>query len=171
MGAIASQITSLTIVYSTVYSDADQRKHQSSASLAFVRGIHRMTSSWADAVMTKFRSGICHRPARRIPIYRFSLTSLLLGRSVMYTNWMVINIKLIRRKILRSVYQWMTSFDQNDMWWNTHFIMIRRKSNHTAFSWFQLFSSLCHHDHKNLHFTHRPNNHFSIEIKRQSCIL
>ena len=41
MDAIASQITSLTIVYSTVYSDADQRKHQSSASPAFVRGIHR----------------------------------------------------------------------------------------------------------------------------------
>ena len=39
--AIASQITSLTIVYSTVYSDADQRKYQSSASLAFVWGIHR----------------------------------------------------------------------------------------------------------------------------------
>ena len=41
MGTIASQITSLMIVYSTVYSDADQRKHQSSASLTFVRGIHR----------------------------------------------------------------------------------------------------------------------------------
>ena len=41
MGEIASQVTSLTIVYSTVYSDADQRKHQSSPSLAFVRGIHR----------------------------------------------------------------------------------------------------------------------------------
>ena len=41
MGAIASQITSLTVVYSTVCSDAEQRKHQSSASLAFVRGIHR----------------------------------------------------------------------------------------------------------------------------------
>ena len=41
MGMIASQITSLTIVYSTVYSDADQRKHQSSTSLAFVWGIHR----------------------------------------------------------------------------------------------------------------------------------
>ena len=41
MSAIASQITSLTIVYSIFYSDADQRKHQSSASLAFVRGIHR----------------------------------------------------------------------------------------------------------------------------------
>ena len=41
MGTMASQITSLTIVYSTVYSDADQRKHQSSASLAFVWGFHR----------------------------------------------------------------------------------------------------------------------------------
>ena len=41
MGTIASQITSFTIVYSTVYSDADQRKHQSSESLAFVWGIHR----------------------------------------------------------------------------------------------------------------------------------
>ena len=41
MGTIASQITSLAIVYSTFYSDADQRKHQSSTSLAFVRGIHR----------------------------------------------------------------------------------------------------------------------------------
>ena len=41
MGTMASQITSLTIVYPTVYSGADQRKHQSSASLAFVRGIHR----------------------------------------------------------------------------------------------------------------------------------
>ena len=35
MGAIASQITSLTIVFSIVYLDTDQRKHQSSASLAF----------------------------------------------------------------------------------------------------------------------------------------
>ena len=40
-GAIAALITSLTFVYSTVYSDADQRKHQSSASLAFLCGIHR----------------------------------------------------------------------------------------------------------------------------------
>ena len=41
MSTMASQITNLTIVYSSVYSGADQRKHQSSASLAFVRGIHR----------------------------------------------------------------------------------------------------------------------------------
>ena len=41
MGSMAFQITSLAIVYPTIYSDVDQRKHQSSASLAFVRGFHR----------------------------------------------------------------------------------------------------------------------------------
>ena len=68
MGAIASRITSLTIVCTIVYSGADQRKHQSSASLAFVRRIHRapvnsphkrpvtrkclhlMTSSWTVSI-------------------------------------------------------------------------------------------------------------------------
>ena len=69
MGAIASLITSFTIVYSTVYSDPDQRKHQSSASLAFVWGIHRgpvnSPHKWPvtrkmfpfdDVIMTVFRS-------------------------------------------------------------------------------------------------------------------
>ena len=45
MSTMASQITSLAIVYSavnsSVHSGADHRKHQSSASLACVRGIHR----------------------------------------------------------------------------------------------------------------------------------
>ena len=41
MTTMTSQITSLTAVYSIVYSDADQRKHQSSTSLAFMRWIHR----------------------------------------------------------------------------------------------------------------------------------
>ena len=41
MSAMASQITSSSIVYSTVSSGADQRKHQSPAPLAFVSGIHR----------------------------------------------------------------------------------------------------------------------------------
>ena len=44
MSPMASQITSLTIVYSRAYSGTNQRKYQSSASLAFVRGIHR----WPD---------------------------------------------------------------------------------------------------------------------------
>ena len=65
MGAMASQITSFKIVYSTVYSGTYQRKYRSSVSQAFVQGIHRgpvnsphkwpvtrkcshlMTSSWA----------------------------------------------------------------------------------------------------------------------------
>ena len=77
MTTMASQITSLTVIYSTVYSDADQRKHQSSASLAFVWGIHRdrwiprtkgqlrgkcfhlMTSSWfKGAVSYRFSQGL-----------------------------------------------------------------------------------------------------------------
>ena len=41
MSTSASQITSLTIAYSTVYAGADQTKNQSPASLGFVRGIHR----------------------------------------------------------------------------------------------------------------------------------
>ena len=69
MDTIASQITSLTIVYSTVYSDADdQRKHQSSASLAFVWGIHRgpvnSPHKWKmfpfdDVIICYFGSGYC----------------------------------------------------------------------------------------------------------------
>ena len=79
MTTIASLITSLAVVYSAVYSDADQRKHQSSASLAFVWGIHRdrwiprtkgqlrgkcfhlMTSSWgrdAGCMYTLYMFGI-----------------------------------------------------------------------------------------------------------------
>ena len=50
MGTIASQITSLTIVYSKVYLGADQRKHQSSMSLTFVWGIHRWLTSNAANV-------------------------------------------------------------------------------------------------------------------------
>ena len=41
------QITSLTIIYSNVYSGADQRQQQSSASLAFVSGIHRYSTQKA----------------------------------------------------------------------------------------------------------------------------
>ena len=41
MGTMGSKITRLTIAYSTVYSDTNQRKHQSSAPLTFVGGTHR----------------------------------------------------------------------------------------------------------------------------------
>ena len=58
MTTMASQITSLTVVYSTVYSDADQRKHQSSASLAFVWGINR--DRWIPRTKGQLR-GKCFR--------------------------------------------------------------------------------------------------------------
>ena len=48
MSAMMSKITSLTIVYSIVYSSRDQRKHQSSPSLAFVRWIHRWPAQMAS---------------------------------------------------------------------------------------------------------------------------
>ena len=73
MSAMASQSTSLAIVYSTVYSGADQRKHQSSASLAYVRGIHRWPVNSPrkrpvtqkmfpldDVIMTWFHSKPCY---------------------------------------------------------------------------------------------------------------
>ena len=58
MTTMASQITSLTIVYSTVYSDADQRKHQSYASLAFVWGIHR--DRWIPRTKGQLRGKCFH---------------------------------------------------------------------------------------------------------------
>ena len=55
---MASQITSLTIVYSIVHSDADQRKHQSSVSLAFVWGIHR--DRWIPRTKGQLRGKCFH---------------------------------------------------------------------------------------------------------------
>ena len=58
MTTITSQITSLTSVYSTVYSDVDQRKHQSCASLAFVWGIHR--DRWIPRTKGQLRGKYFH---------------------------------------------------------------------------------------------------------------
>ena len=58
MTTIASQITSLAVVYSTVYSDPDQRKYQSSASLAFVWGIHR--DRWIPRTKGQLRGKCFH---------------------------------------------------------------------------------------------------------------
>ena len=72
MSAMASQITGVLIVYSTVCSCADQRKHKKYASLAFVRRVHRwpvnsphkgqvklkyfhlMTSSWLTTILSSW---------------------------------------------------------------------------------------------------------------------
>ena len=82
MWAIASQITSLTIVFSTVYSDVDQRKHQSSASLAFVQGIHRgpVNSPHKRPVTRKMF------PFEDVIMSRFSLYSNMTGRT-QHVSW------------------------------------------------------------------------------------
>ena len=71
MGAMASQITSLTIVYSTIYWGADKKKHQSSASLAFVWGIHRgpvnSPHKWpVTRKMFPFDDAVFHTPKKGI---------------------------------------------------------------------------------------------------------
>ena len=74
MSPMASQITSLGIVYSTVYSGADQRKHQSSASLTFVRRIHRWPVNsphkWpVTRKMFPFDDVIMRNPKRKVYIW------------------------------------------------------------------------------------------------------
>ena len=78
MSAMASQITSLTIVYSTVYSGTHQRKHQSFTSLAFVRGIHRWPGNSPHKgpitrKMFPFDDVIMHPDPSHHPIYLFPL--------------------------------------------------------------------------------------------------
>ena len=129
MGAMAFQTTSLTIVYSTVYSGADQRKHQSSASLAFVRGIHRwpvnsphkgpvtrkmfpfddvimvsifsggLFGSWQ--VTTKAEPGYGKRNRTLIMIY------LYIKKIIVYMNTSLISINWI--------------IDTNKSWWKSYF--------------------------------------------------
>ena len=77
MGSMASQITSLAIVYSAFYSGADQRKYQNSASLAFVRGPVNSPQKWPvtrkmfpfDDVIMKWRLFVqafqCFRASQR----------------------------------------------------------------------------------------------------------
>ena len=74
MTMMASQITSFKVVYSTVYSEADQRKHQSSASLAFAWGIHR--DLWIPHTKGKFRGKCFHlMTSSCIAIHNISKTS------------------------------------------------------------------------------------------------
>ena len=80
--AISSLITSLTIVYSTNYSDADQRKHQSSTSLTFVWGIHRgpVNSPHKWSVTRKMF------PFDHVIMYNFMLTAAMLTQWVIRLN-------------------------------------------------------------------------------------
>ena len=107
MDTIASQITSLTIVYSTVYSDADQRKYQSSSSLAFGRGIHqrpvnsphnwpvtRKMFQFDDVIMvyakgshqSEVESGLSNELAQRRPPFTHSADEMAAISQTMFLN-------------------------------------------------------------------------------------
>ena len=89
MTSMASQITSLMVVYSTVYSDADQRKQQSSASLAFVWGIHRdrwiprtfptQTASYAENVSIWWRLHVDSDVLLKIAITGYHINAMICG--------------------------------------------------------------------------------------------
>ena len=76
MGAMSSQITSITTVYSTVYSGADRRKHQSSALLAFVRRIHR----WPMYFIFISRQQVSHETSWHGSFFR--ITGPFWGKSI-----------------------------------------------------------------------------------------
>ena len=73
MSKMASQITSFSIVCSTIYTGADQSKHQSSASLAFVQGIHRwpVNSPHKGPVMRKM----------------FPFDDVIMHNKIVYKHW------------------------------------------------------------------------------------
>ena len=79
MTTIASQITSRTVDCSTVYSDADQIKHQSSASLAFVWGIHR--DRWIPRTNGQLRGKCFHLMT--------SSWYMSLGWTIVHGSWTV----------------------------------------------------------------------------------
>ena len=99
MSPMASQITSLGIVYSTVYSGSDQRKHQSSASLAFVQRIHR---------------GPVNSP-QKWPVTRkmFSFDDVIMGTAKILFHFGVIFFLVIQHKYTRD-----SSLRPSDAMWH-----------------------------------------------------
>ena len=58
MDVMTSQVISLMIVYSTVYSATDHRKHQSSVSLAFVRSGNSPVTGEFPAQMATYTENV-----------------------------------------------------------------------------------------------------------------
>ena len=118
MSAIAPQIPGVLIIYSIVCSD--QRKHQSSAALAFVRGIHRwpvnsphkwqvtrkclhlMTSSWVLCVLSSRKHTT--QPYTEIKCILVdigdTLQCILLANATYSTNGVFISINLYAMRFI-----------------------------------------------------------------------
>ena len=104
MGTVVSQITSPTIVYLTVYSGADQRKHQSSASLAFVRGVYRWPVNSCKWPVTRkifsFDDVIMHFLLATILSYRFHALNMVIWCQLISTE------SLLYLTPYRTIYPW-----------------------------------------------------------------
>ena len=147
MSAMASQITSLTIVYSTVYSGADQRKHQSSASLAFVRGIHRWPVNsphkWPvtrkmfpfdDVIMVYMVKKYCGACVRFPVMFIFHLQTIICWKEVRFMFWQSLSYpaEITTYIFYRhyTSYNHVVNFDYFDAirkWTHKHGIMRRKK--------------------------------------------
>ena len=106
MSAMASEITGVSIVYSTVCSDADQRKHQSSVSLAFVRAIHR----WP---VNSLRKWVVTRKVFRVD----DVIMFIMTPSYPFYYLRVFLYRAIRKKVL--------TFSQSN--WTMNFVLLRRR--------------------------------------------
>ena len=120
MSMIASQITGVSIVYSTIYSGAHQRKHQSSVSLAFVRGIHRSPSQWRENCFHLIMSS-WKLPARWIH-YMENINSLSPGRygsnfnSIIFKNTLYRMVAWALTVKLFSGKRYRTSLMESQLW-------------------------------------------------------
>ena len=130
MDEIASQITSLTIVYSAVYSDADQRKHQSSASLAFVweftftGEFPAQMASNAENVSIWWRHHNCHKYDLSIGIGCY-----MVGTTVAYRP-PILPMKFRLNIIFNNIHLIMIHF--LSLWWQQNFA----PSKKYVLSWF-----------------------------------
>ena len=143
MSAKGSQITGVSVVHSTVCLGVDQRKHQSSASLAFVRGIHRWSVNsphkgpvtrkiipFDDVIMrTCYANGLYHLDRKRNPVDAMLFLELM--DSV--TPQITIQIKT------RYLSSFMKVADQNVLIWRL-FSQPRRQ----AYVYYYIWSCLWH---------------------------
>ena len=124
MGAIASQITSLTIVYSSVYSGADQRKHQSPVSLAFVWGIHR--DRWIPRTKGQLRGRCFHLMTSSCQTIiwsniDFSIVGVLVIHLTAISKWQP-ELLICKMDEIQSQHQVWNNLSHRTVEWNSNFI-------------------------------------------------
>ena len=132
MTTMASQITSLAVVYITIYSDADQRKHQSSASLAFV---------WEFTGAGEF-------PAQRASYvenvsiwWRHHGERVTLGTNKPCNHRLIppwTNVAAICQMMTPNGFSWIDELTVNsEFWWNFHWTISHKILKIISYHWFR----------------------------------